>query len=113
MFENGLLATFIPEILMVMGFLFCLLAPNMDSASTTAELIPVVVQFSSVEKTPTSTYIASYSDFQQTQQIEIADKQPILFPQTELEMTFFEKLFLISDGLSFDQFSRPPPPLLS
>jgi len=113
MFENGLLATFIPEILMVIGFLFCLLAPNMDSASTTAELIPIVVQFSTVEKTQTSTYVASYSDFKQTQQVEIAEKQPILFPLTRSKTTFSEKLFTISDGLSFYQFSRPPPSLLS
>ena len=53
MFQSGLLATFIPEILMVIGFVFCLFTSGLNSKSSTIEKYPESNQNSiSVQNTP-------------------------------------------------------------
>lgn len=114
MFDNGILATFIPEILMVLGFLFCLIVPNVTSTNSTTEINTQIVHFNTVEQVrDNKTYIASSIEFQQVQIDEVVEKQLIVYPEIVSDIEYPNLVFVITDGLSFIQFSRPPPFILS
>jgi hypothetical protein len=109
MFQNGLLVTFIPEILMVLGYVLCLFAPGLKPVNSTVDQCTVISQVVTVEQqNQCAVYQASYSDFQ-IPEITPEKKQSIL-PFVEKEITNTSELnFSTSDGLSYVDFSRPPP----
>ncbi|HJV76797.1 MAG TPA: hypothetical protein VJ602_00335 [Paludibacter sp.] len=113
MFENGLLATFIPEVLMVIGFILCLLTPGFKAAGSGTEQAPVVAHISTYEHRQTATYHVSTYDFQLI--AEAVPEARYSLPRFIEKTTFprFEFRFSTSAGLSFVDFSRPPPTLLS
>lgn len=114
MFQNGLLATFIPEILMVIGFVLCLLASAFKAAdSSSAAQVSVVAQVISFEQQKqNSVYQVSVADFEITELV--SDKKQFHLPFVEKTINFTsESQFSTSDGLSYVDFSRPPPAFLS
>jgi len=114
MFDNGILATFIPEILMVLGFLFCLIVPNVNSTNSTIDINSQIVHINAAEQVrDNKTYITTSFDFQQVIIAEIAEKQTIVYPAIVSDTECSEHIFKISKVLSFIQFSRPPPFVLS
>lgn len=109
MFQNGLLATFIPEILMVIAYVLCLFTPGFKSENTSVEQASIVIQTASFEHQSNSTYQLSAYDFQSIAEIT-SDYKSIVSPFSEKAVfNFYESPFSISDGLSFVDFSRPPP----
>ena len=112
MFENGLLATFIPEILMVIGFLLCLLTPAFKANNSSIEQTPIVAHISNFERQQTATYVLSVSDFYTDEQIT-ETKYSLPHFIEKLIFNRFEFHFSTSEGLTYVDFSRPPPTFLS
>jgi hypothetical protein len=113
MFQNGLMATFIPEIIMVIGFVLCLLTPGFKEHNATPELAPVVAHLSTVEHRQATVYHLSAYDFQHATEVasEIRYSIPRIIKKSSEAR--FESPVSTSDGLSFTDFSRPPPPFRS
>ena len=113
MFQSGLLATFIPEVLMVIGFVLCLFTPSFKANNSSTEQAPIVAHISTFERQQTATYELSAYDFQIVAEAipEITYSLP-RFIETHV-FNRFEYQFSTSEGLSFVDFSRPPPVSLS
>ena len=113
MFQSGLLATFIPEVLMVIGFVLCLFTPSFKASNSSTEQAPIVAHISTFERQQTATYELSAYDFQIV--AESITKPTYSLPRFIETPIFnrFEYRFCTSDGLSFVDFSRPPPAFLS
>jgi len=111
MFSSGILATFIPELIMVIGFVMCLVNPNFNTKQQTLELNSVVVQVTANQHSQLSTYQLTVQDFQVIIDSSVASKP--------LNPTFVERVFNFgykfstSDSFKFFYFSRPPPTFLS
>ena len=109
MFQNGLLATFIPEIFMVIGFVMCLIAPGFQSNSSATERPIIVNQISSLEyQQNTKNQVATYY-FQLTCDKPIAKQNLSPVFQVEKIKCGYNYHFSASFSLSFVDFSRPPP----
>lgn len=113
MFQNGLLVTFIPEILMVIGYVLCLFAsgnPSQSSSTVQDAATAQVITFD--QQKQVSGYQVSIHDFQPFEATaEIQQTSAHFIPVTI--KSAFESLFSTSDGLSFVDFSRPPPVIVS
>ena len=112
-FQNGLFATFIPEILMVLGYILCLFAPGIKSDKSSVDQMPIIVQVSTFEQQKQiSAYQSSFHDFQ-TSVINCDKKLPVS-PFNERAISIpFESSFSTLDSLSYVDFSRPPPFIVS
>ena len=112
-FQNGLFATFIPEILMVIGYILCLLAPGIKSHNTSEDQAPVVALVSSYEQQKQISAYQLHTHYFQTTEI-VSDKKQLLplFVKTITNITY-ESSFSTSNGLSYVDFSRPPPTIIS
>jgi len=113
MFQNGLLATFIPEILMVIGFVLCLFTPGYKDSNSHTEQAPIVAHVASFNHHQTVTYQLSIHNFQavaESVQETVLSLQPYIDKQAPNR---FEFKFSTSVGLSFVDFSRPPPSFIS
>lgn len=113
MFNYGILATFIPEILMVIGFLLSIIVPNLNSQNTTPPVNIQTIFLNTAEHSVVrNIYVVSNCDLQQVIQQD-EDVFPIIsYPTNIPSVVGSDKYFLVSDGLSFVQFSRPPPSYL-
>lgn len=106
MFQNGLLATFIPEIIMVLAYAFCLLGPTKSvESSNSAHLVLKVAE--SHTGSSTSVYYLDQQDF--IQAAELIQQEGIVSSLTEFDAFKEYKFYRLSGCLSFVQFSRPPP----
>jgi len=111
MFDNILFATFIPQILMLVGYLFCLLAPKATTNSTTfsiSESSKTISYYSSENQTlNNSTFVV---DFHSDVPFYIENNKNLAVPickcEIRLPITIF---FKISEKFSFKLFCRPPP----
>lgn len=112
MFENGILATFIPEILMVIGFILCLFTPGFRSHNSTVEQASIMAQVSSYEHQPASTYHVSSYDFTTTAEVVPDIHYSLHCFSKVVIISNIESSFSTSDGLSYVSFSRPPPSFL-
>lgn len=113
MFESGLLTSFVPEILMVIGYLLCLFVPHQSTNNSPIEYTTIVAHAATVEHAQTSTYVVSITDFKVTAiKILVESVQFHAFVQKSLGY-FSETSFGVSAGLTFIQFSRPPPSAIS
>jgi hypothetical protein len=113
MFQNGLFASFIPEILMVLAYLVCLLTPgvkshesNVDQTQLVAQVSNYVPQQISSTKIYTADFHAPIEIISFTQNSHL----PIVRKDTYLS---YNSPFSTSDGLSYVDFSRPPPAFVS
>ncbi len=112
MFDNGLLATFIPEILMVLGYLFCLIVPGFKTDTTASTVAPKVIEVTAADHAASAVYTVSTRDFQNFEVIE-ADQTPTVCYFSQTHSSSSNLLFRTTDGLCYVQFSRPPPSFLS
>jgi hypothetical protein len=109
MFQNGLLVTFIPEILMVIGYVLCLFSPGITSQTPSSEQNSVtahVITFD--QQKQISGYQVYAHDFQPLDVAAEIRQVPALFIPKTINSAI-ESYFSTSDGLSFVDFSRPPP----
>jgi len=114
MFQYGFLTTFIPELLMVVGFALCIIPAAFRLNDYTNDDLALdvvhVIQFEPQKHC--SAYQVTIAEFQK---IEAPDEKRQSVPP------FVEKIlrirsyfhFSTSDGLTFIDFSRPPPTFLS
>ena len=113
MFQNGLLASFIPEILMVLAYLVCLFTPGFKSHDSNVEQTQIVAQISTYVPQQISAYTVSTADFQIGAEL-ITDTKQLIPPFVGKDASLsYESSFSTSDGLSFVGFSRPPPTFVS
>ena len=109
MFSNGLLSTFIPEILMVLGYFLCLFAPKFH-ANTTENIVKLTTLITSENLSVSSTSNTFiFTDFA-PKYCTVKDKTDFLF---------FPKFFIINfvgnitckltKQIDYEYFSRPPP----
>ena len=110
MFENGLMATFIPEILMVLGFLFCLISPGLKTEQSTENLPSKVINATTIQQTETSVYVFKNYNFQSQQAID-AEQTLQVSTVFKIQQSLIFLTFQTKDGLFHVQFSRPPPTL--
>ena len=113
MFDNGLLASFIPEILMVLAYFLCLFAPNFKKSDSTKELTPIVAQISATQQIHSNTYSTTVLNFQCSELNIVEDQKQFISTNTDSERTIAEFVLKLSVGLTFKQFSRPPPDTIS
>jgi len=109
MFQTGLLATFIPELLMVLGYLLCLFVSNPTPTNDAITINSVAVQSASIERVQASTYSVSSADFIFVAQPIEFNTTPPIYCSIKLNSLFFEHYFQLSGSLTYVQFSRPPP----
>jgi len=107
MFQNGLLATFIPEVLLVVAYIFCFFGHNINSEYTATEITPQIVQISTVGQAPISTFSVYNFDLHYTQQA--VNAQQLFVHIVDIVNSFHETPFDILNSVSFVLFSRPPP----
>ena len=112
-FQNGLFATFIPEILMVIGYILCLFAPGIKSHESSVDQVTTISVVSTFEpQKQISAYQLNIHDFQTTE-ITSDNKQSLpLYFKIAINI-IYESPFSTSNGVSYGEFSRPPPVLLS
>ena len=109
MFQTGLLATFIPEVLMVLGYLLCLFVSNPTPETETVAVNQIATYSSGFERVQASTYSVCTSDFQFVEQPVVVDVTPPAYCSTEAAAPFLAPYFQLSGSLSYVEFSRPPP----
>ena len=109
MFQNGLLATFIPEIFMVIGFVLCLFTPGFQSHNSTVENASIIAHVSYTESRQIATYELTAYDFKNHAETVLVKKQYLPLFVEKSKLITFESPFSTSDGLSYVVFSRPPP----
>jgi hypothetical protein len=108
MFENGLLASFIPELLMVLAYFFCLVVPGVKSDQSPENITSKVVYETEHVKIPSSVYKTTDYDFK-FDVLMPGDEQVIVWCETNSIQHFFELPYPITSYLSYVQFTRPPP----
>ena len=111
MFENGLLASFIPELLMVLAYLFCFVAPGIKHEKLTPELASKVIQASSNQSDLTSVYKVTSHDFNSINQLAENQLQIFINSKGTEKITVPERIFGTTTGQNQALFSRPPPSL--
>lgn len=113
MFQNGLLVSFIPEILMVIGYVLCLLTPAFKPQQSIVEPCATVVHVSTIEHSHISTYQSTFSEYQaHVEFVEDTKQQLTAFVQKRIPI-LYQSTFRPTEGLSYVDFSRPPPCFLS
>ena len=109
MFENGLLASFIPELLMVLAYLFCFAAPGFKTEKQAYELTPKVVLVTANHSFTVSVYKVSKYDFKSENQTIISDFKLHTFSKSQLITALPEYFIRTSSGQNSTLFCRPPP----
>jgi len=109
MFQYGLMSTFIPEILMLIAYVACLFAPDMKIENTSLQINTDFVHVSTLEQTPISSSLFSNFDLLYSQAVVVCKQLALNCDVTVQENVFTELKFDITYGLSYVQFSRPPP----
>lgn len=113
MFQNGLLATFIPEILMVLGYVLCLIVPGFKSHNSSPVQGSEITHVTTFEpQKQISSYKVSIHDFQPVEPVSETKISLPLFIEKAINITI-DSHFSTSDGLSYVDFSRPPPTFIS
>lgn len=116
MFQGGLLATFIPEILMVIAYLVCLFNAGSKPDVIQNEPSALVVQVSIIERESASFYTVSTDsfhvfNFQFSEQVNYYLQ--LVCENQKCDTALADFVFMLPDSISFVQFSRPPPSLFS
>ena len=94
---------------MVIGYVLCLFAPALKPDNSTVDQSPAISQVVIVEQqNQNSAYQVSYSDYQIPE--IVSKKIHLVLPFVKKEINNTSELnFSTSDGLSYVDFSRPPP----
>ncbi len=108
MFNSGLLSTFIPEILMILGYIFCLVSPNFNKENKVIEAKEIAV---SLENQRNKTVLATYyfSDHVIIESLIPEKQEAKSYSETQLKFDLENFNTALSDEFDFKQFSRPPP----
>lgn len=108
MFDNGIFATFIPEILMVLGYMLCLIAPGHQRSEKKVEELLSIIEFSEPTSHVTPSTVSFLDHIQVADEVCEQQKSAVL-PERPSLINFPTIYFEIKKELSFKLFSRPPP----
>lgn len=108
MFNSGLMSTFIPEILMVLGYLFCFISPNLNREKTAIEARQIDTLVENQQNNAVLT-TCHFTDFVTIECLISEKKETNLFSKTQLKFHFENLNPVLPDEFDFEQFSRPPP----
>ena len=108
MFQSFSLAAFIPEIIMVLTYVFCLLGHTKTVETNNVDSIEPKIAEAHFQ---TSSSVC-YFDQQFIQPVAVSSQEPIFYSLAASEIIPKHILFCLTDCLSFVQFSRPPPSFL-
>ncbi len=109
MFENGLFASFIPEFLMVLAYLFCLFVPGLKNEKQTSTLSPKIIQLTTAKPIMASVYQVTQNDFNNPHQAIYSEVTFHVYRLFETQTPFPTYTVLPLNGLNIAHFSRPPP----
>ena len=118
MFQSGLFATFIPEIIMVIAYLMCLFSLGISKSTITSEnsnkkINITIIDANEVSSINTFSYQSSIVNNHCLEFNVIHSQLPLKSENRILSFSFANHLLILSEDLSYFQFSRPPPTLLS
>jgi hypothetical protein len=113
MFDNAIFASFIPQILMILAYISCLIAPNFSKQTNEVEIDNATVQVVA-NKSTTDLFAStvSFSDFNFENDFTKPEIQELIPVTYTLEKVYSGKVNYISYKLKYDLFSRPPPFLM-
>ena len=112
LFDNILFASFIPQILMFLGFISCISAQLFSSEKPDKqEFTPAIETLTNAEKSNQSQSIAYFYHYNEIQENTILTKIPDKLFLKEGPVVDFPKLTYLFRSIdpSFSIFSRPPP----
>ncbi len=112
MFQNGLLASFIPEILMVIGYMLCFFVSTAEPEIEKSNEPAINSQSYSFELSNTTSDTTTYNYFNQIYQSYQTEIIPTAFFSKIKSFAIYSHNIKLTEMLSFVQFSRPPPKLL-
>jgi len=109
MFDSGIFASFIPQILMVLGYVSCLIAPKIFVEKNSIAFEVTEINITTIQEPVISEKTAFYFEYNLEKEI-IEKSAPILcfYDQYTTVKIPCRKIYL-NAGLSFSRFSRPPP----
>ena len=109
MFDNGIFASFIPQIIMVVAYISCFIAPTNKNQQTdfiTSDKILVVTSLDSSDSNKTAN---NCIDFYPNLQAINNDASIQTFKRKNVVTICHSQLFQLSDKTLRFHFSRPPP----
>lgn len=117
MFDNSIFASFIPQLLMLLGYLSCIFAPILPSlTSTPSEHVAPEIEIDYVERAASITSVSKsdnyfyYFDFQYDVECVHESNTTFNVDFKEKEISYGKKeSTLIDEFFSYSLFSRPPP----
>ena len=109
MFENGLLASFIPEFFMVLAYLFCLFVPGLKTEKQTTDFTPKIIQTTTVQTSVALVYKVTTFEFSTDNQAIESESQYSIFPVFNKLPVFTCYIVSPLNAPYQVHFSRPPP----
>lgn len=110
MFDNVIFASFVPQILMFVGYLVCMLTGTQHALDIKRDVIVSQNTFEySYQTTESTTSVAYFHDYV-AQTAEISDEEISLSaPISSIVVFFHDYYFPVFKGSNYERFSRPPP----
>jgi len=94
---------------MVIGYLFCLIAPNVQLDKNAIDIKNEIVVVHEYQYDSTISTTVFYSDFVLACPLAPEIKSEKVFSTIRLHLYFEESNFKLTEKFNFEQFSRPPP----
>ena len=112
MFDNSIFASFVPQIIMLIGYLSCLLMPGYSISEQKTTLISPQIEFTSsfseLPSVQTTTCNFCYQQMDAT-----VEEEKIQICSAVNSIVYFVDLQIdLQNSFSFTLFSRPPPALV-
>ena len=111
-FDNIIFASFIPQFLMFLGFVSCLIVPFFSAHQTTEAYLPNeanLLEFSvNVEQKISTVHFYDFQDIQSDIILNDDTENPLIFEFYEYRYSKYNDNFRFSE-VNYTQFSRPPP----
>ncbi len=117
LFDNAIFATFIPQMLMFLGYVSCVVAPFLTFSTTSntvenqpetflAQHIEIDEQFSVSQEVAKSFH---YHDFFQAEVADIITENQTFIPYIKIDSVIPQSSGHTNQAFLFTLFSRPPP----
>ncbi len=112
MFDNSIFASFVPQIIMLIGYLSCLLMPGYYLSEQKAAVIAQQFEFTqSVSELP-SVQATTFNYCYQQMDATVEEEKIQISPAVNSFVYFVDFHIDLQNSFSFTLFSRPPPALV-
>ncbi len=108
MFESSIFASFIPQIIMVLGYLSCVFGPQFLKSTQQAEISPTTIEHVQVESKQIPNSVVEYQFFQDIY-VDNQVNNLVSYPEIRQKVFFTLTGNFVSSYFTFQLFSRPPP----